>query len=372
MPWIAKRGRERLPASPRRLALEPGEEGGLVDLVEIPAKLVGHPRHELAIDDDRFDLQVGPIVPVHVEPRLPVLVRSGASRYRPQVIELNELLVKSGLDPSKIMVMRHRPTERDLRRALPWLALESPDIFDAYQCCHGPRVEKSLSKASHLVSFIGHEASRALFIGIYEVGGWREISSAQWHKMPTSKRLLALGDRGPADGRTIRWFDLLPSELLASWKGRLVIDWPGIERSWWRWAGRNQFLVQAIHQDSALIRSMPPWKELVLSWTELQALPRSWQVTLAQWRGIYLILDRATGKSYVGSAYGSENIQSRWQSYAATGHGGNVELKRCDPASLQFSILERVSPDLPADDVIRLEASWKSRLGTREFGLNRN
>jgi hypothetical protein len=35
--------------------------------------------------------------------------------------------------------------------------------------------------------------------------------------------------------------------------------------------------------------------------------------------------------------------------------------------------LQRVSPDMPADDVIRLEASWKLRLHTRSpFGLNSN
>jgi hypothetical protein len=38
----------------------------------------------------------------------------------------------------------------------------------------------------------------------------------------------------------------------------------------------------------------------------------------------------------------------------------------------QFSVLERVSPDLPAEQVIELENTWKKRLGTREFGLNKN
>jgi len=27
---------------------------------------------------------------------------------------------------------------------------------------------------------------------------------------------------------------------------------------------------------------------------------------------------------------------------------------------------------MPAEEVIRLEATWKKRLGTREFGLNAN
>lgn len=288
------------------------------------------------------------------------------------MIELSELLQKVDLDPTTVMVMRHRPTEPDLRRALPWLAAEDHDLYNAYQCCHGARVESSLSRATHLASFIGNEPGTALFVGIYEVAGWTAMSGKTWRSMESSKKLLDLGDRGPAAERQLRLFDLKLTPKLAEWKGRLVLAWPPPERSWWRWASRNEFLVQAIHQESALVRTMPPWTELVLSWTELQALPRPWQTALAQWRGIYFILDRGSGKSYVGSAYGSQNILSRWRAYANTGHGGNVGLKGRDPSKFQFAVLERVSPDLPADEVIRLESSWKDRLGTREFGLNKN
>ncbi len=130
--------------------------------------------------------------------------------------------------------------------------------------------------------------------------------------------------------------------------------------------------VHAIHDESNLVERMPPWNKLVLKWVEIQTLPTSCQVTISQWRGIYLIVDRASGKSYVGSAHGDENILARWSSYGDTGHGGNIDLKDRDPTMFQFSILERVSPDLPADEVIRVEATWKERLGTREFGLNKN
>lgn len=58
--------------------------------------------------------------------------------------------------------------------------------------------------------------------------------------------------------------------------------------------------------------------------------------------------------------------------YATTGHGGNRELRASNPANLRFSILQLTSPDLPAGQVVALEDSWKQRLHTREFGLNRN
>ena len=288
------------------------------------------------------------------------------------MIELNELLRKVGVDPASSIVMRHRPTERDLRRALRWFAAEHPDVYNAYQCCHGERVEGALGRASHLVSLLGHEAGKALFVGVYRVDGWKEMLGKDWRKLATSKRLIELGDRGPRNDRRIHLFNLVCTEHLEAWKGKLVIEWPPPERAWWRWAGRNKMPVDAIHEESVLVRQMPPWNELVLSWPQLQALPRSWQEAIKQWRGIYLILDRTGGKSYVGSAYGDENILARWRSYGKTGHGGNVDLKGRDPAHFQFAVLERVSPDLPSDDVIRLEATWKDRLGTREFGLNKN
>lgn len=287
------------------------------------------------------------------------------------MIELNDLLAKAGLDPATVMVMRHRPTARELRNALPWLAAEEHDIYNAYQRIHGARVEKALSKATHLASFIGHEVSRALFVGLYAVRGWKEMPTATWRKRPDTRRLTALGHR-ELGREWIRWFDLQVTDHLAEWKGRLVVSWPGIERSWWRWASRNVFAVAAIHEDNALVRRMPRWTEIVLSWAQLQSLPRYWKVAMSQWRGVYLIMDRSTGRGYVGSAYGTENIVARWQQYADTGHGGNVELRKLDPKNFQFSILERVSPDMPPDEVNRIEASWKTRLGTREYGLNRN
>jgi hypothetical protein len=78
---------------------------------------------------------------------------------------------------------------------------------------------------------------------------------------------------------------------------------------------------------------------------------------------------KSDGKAYVGSAYGDGNLLGRWLTYAASGHGGNSLLKR-DPKNFQFTILQRVSPDMEADEVIKLESTWKERLHTRQpFGL---
>ena len=117
---------------------------------------------------------------------------------------------------------------------------------------------------------------------------------------------------------------------------------------------------------------MPDWDELVFGWDELKVLPEKWRITLSQWRRVYFIFDPSDGQGYVGSAYGDENIMGRWLNYAASGHGGNRELRQRDPSSFEFSILQRVSPDMEPSDVIRIETKWKDRLHTRDFGMNRN
>jgi hypothetical protein len=64
-------------------------------------------------------------------------------------------------------------------------------------------------------------------------------------------------------------------------------------------------------------------------------------------------------------------LLERWLDYAASGHGGNKLLRKRDPKSFRFTILQRVSADMDRDDVIRLEETWKDRLHTRgPHGLN--
>jgi len=118
---------------------------------------------------------------------------------------------------------------------------------------------------------------------------------------------------------------------------------------------------------------MPNWDKLSLTWQDLQDLPSSWEDALRQWRAIYYIFDDSAKKAYVGSAYGNENLLGRWRNYADSGHGGNKLLRERSPEHLLFTILQRVSPDLDADDVIQIENTWKERLHTRApLGLNEN
>lgn len=168
------------------------------------------------------------------------------------------------------------------------------------------------------------------------------------------------------------YFDLERCEPLAEWWGRPIYKSPPPDRSWYRWADRNTLEIDATCERTRFAERVPDWDKLVLTRTDLEAMPRASQAVLAQWRGVYFIADETDGKGYVGSAYGTDNILGRWQAYARTGHGGNVGLRERSYHPLRFSILQRVSPDMNPADVIALEASWKRRLHTRDLGLNRN
>lgn len=292
----------------------------------------------------------------------------------------NDLLRSQNIDPKRVLVLRHRPPEPELRKVLPWLAAEKPDVFNAYQQTQSPKLEgamQSITGSGWIASFIGHEPGKAIFVGLYAIEASTPMSHDEYWRVPAYIEMKAFGMRGWSqgpDGRTsILWFDLHRVEFYSSWQGKLIIDWPPPELAWWRRAHRNDMIVRAILEESAFAAAMPAWSDLDLSWADLGVLPGRWRSALSQWRAIYYIFDQSDGKGYVGSAYGSDNLLGRWRGYAAKGHGGNVLLRKRDPQNFRFTILERVSPDLEAADVIRLESSWKQRLHTRvPHGLNDN
>jgi hypothetical protein len=296
-------------------------------------------------------------------------------------MNLNDLFSKQNIDPQRVIVLRHRPEEPELRKVLPWLAAERPDFFNAYQQTQRKKLEAVMARLSgvgYVASFIGHKPGKALFVSLYSIGATNPLTYQEYWQIPAYGAMKSYGMKGwqesDADRSSVLWFDLAVCEnFYPEWKGRLVIDWPPPERAWFRRAHKNEFSIISILEDSELVARMPGWDQIQLTWPELGALPTTWRSSLSEWRGIYYIFDSSDGKGYVGSAYGESNLLGRWLFYSSKGHGGNSLLKARDPNNFVFTILERVSPDLAADDVIRLENSWKLRLHTRNpYGLNDN
>ncbi|REL32987.1 GIY-YIG nuclease family protein [Rhodohalobacter sp. SW132] len=126
------------------------------------------------------------------------------------------------------------------------------------------------------------------------------------------------------------------------------------------------------------------FENIRLSFNELQNIIHKqridWKTALENVSGIYLIVDKSNGKKYVGSAYGSEGLWSRWAQYVKSGHGSNKDLKNLityngvDHArnNFQFSLLEYMPASTSKDVVINRESHWKKVLLSGEYGYNLN
>lgn len=205
-------------------------------------------------------------------------------------MNLNDLLRSKDINPESVIVMRHRPSERELNKALPWLASDRPEVFNAYQQTQGEKVEKAMATANFVASFIGREAGKALFVGLYGIAGAKPITRDEYWKIPAALELQALGARGFGDHvtrPTILWFDLVLKDFYADWKGKLVVRWPPPELSWWRRAQNNVMPVLAVREESALDAEMPSWEEISVTWEQLRVLPTRWKARLQEWRAIY-------------------------------------------------------------------------------------
>jgi len=302
-------------------------------------------------------------------------------------MNLNDLLNSKKIDPAKVLVLRHKPREPELAKNLAGVILKRPDLFNAYQQTQSKVLEKVMEKmigSGYVASFVGHKdkvgkahkVGKALFIGLYSIDGAERLTRGQYLKTKEYAELksFGLGDFADENRDSILRFDLsLVNDFYESWKGKLIVEWPGLERSWWRHADRNEIPVCSILEDSALNPKISDWKDIILTWNELQILPSNLEYALEQWRGIYYIFDISAGKGYVGSASGKMNILDRWKDYAARGHGGNELLKMRDQNNFRFSILQRVSPDMIQEEISKIETTWKKRLHTRApHGLNDN
>lgn len=182
-------------------------------------------------------------------------------------------------------------------------------------------------------------------------------------------------------------YDVVLTDDGAAFSGRLKLRSPYRNRTT-RVNFENHyplFEVQEILREPYSGRAYPGYEDIDLSFEELEALVRNvradWKAALESIKGVYLITDVSSGKRYVGSAYSDGGVWSRWCSYIASGHGGNVELRALvDDPSLdycrkwfRFALLEYRSNATPDAKIIEREAFWKRILLTRgDNGLNRN
>lgn len=129
----------------------------------------------------------------------------------------------------------------------------------------------------------------------------------------------------------------------------------------------------------------PGYDRVCLSYGQLKRIvehqKKSWVAALENQKAVYLITDRKTGKLYVGSATSDSGmLLSRWATYLANGHGGNVKLKRLVSklgmeyvrTHFQYSILENYNAKIDDKVILERELWWKETLQSKEHGYNDN
>src|SRR6266568_34058 len=134
-------------------------------------------------------------------------------------MNLNNLLKDEGIDPERVLVLRHRPNAPALNKVLPWLAAEKPAVFNAYQQTQGERVERAMHAmvdTGYIASFLGREPGKALFVGLYSIGQSKPLTREEFWRVPEYAELRSLGMRDFADEDSrFTWEELqiLPTRL---------------------------------------------------------------------------------------------------------------------------------------------------------------
>jgi len=281
-------------------------------------------------------------------------------------MNIAELLALRGLDiHAKIKLVRHQEARYDI------VELYRAGHLETYQSYQAKPV---FDKCSFVVSFMGLERARAQFIGVYSVNGSKPAEEVTLPPDFPYPNMLSGGSL---------FYDLHALEGFDDLKDRVIIDWGNSTRTWHQWLDENEKDVIEI-LPKGYVKDFPGYLDFVVTFDELVAISRNpvanreWYRMLSAAAGIYLIVDSATGMQYVGSAYGQNGIWGRWAQYAQSGHGGNAKLKALLATDahyaryFRFTILHTLPDTMTKGEVIAWEIKYKSKLGTKAFGLNSN
>lgn len=290
------------------------------------------------------------------------------------MLRLNDVLRDNQVPPQDTVFLLHSPRERQLAALLPFLAETSPEILEAFQSVHSEQATATLRRRNYMVSFVRVYTGRLAFAGAFRTRQVVDRPVAQICSDPVMRRVIdefGANTRLEASGAEV-WpfcdFERMP--VLTDYIGRIQIS-PRLTPTYARLADQLDAEIVELTVSSVMAASPPDWRDFRVTGPEVRTLPEPWAARLREWRGIYMIIDETDGARYVGAAYGQENLLGRWKAHVSNHAGVTDGLRPRNPINFRFSILERVSPDAPADEVIDLERSWMKRLHTIDYGLNR-
>ena len=275
------------------------------------------------------------------------------------VLNFNDILKAASIDLHGVRLARHQAPGSARFRSLyaAWESDGGQALLEEYQRIQSRQV---FVVGGHVASFIvtPAPANETVFIGVYAV---------------TGASMCPDGSRDPYNNEDVsglHLYDLQRDDRFDRYRDRLVVDWGSGTRSWCQHATRQEKPILAIRD--AAHQPFPGPGEFVVDIDSVPGLPPSWREYLQHTKGVYLLVDHDDGKVYVGSAKGDDSFWGRWMAYAQNKHGGNVGMKARPGRRYQVSILQVVDVDQSDQGIEQLEARWKRKLLSREFGLNLN
>lgn len=282
----------------------------------------------------------------------------------------SDVLRRAGIEPKKTMLIRHALSQAEFEQCY---KLDQNNgnkkLVFAYTCNQDVGFSDGMD---YWAVFISDKGATCKFYGLYHVAGWvpdtPDLKPEQYPENSPSFN----GDRA--------FYMLERDRRFEQYENRLVIDWGKSARTWYQ-KGTNEKEIIGIQSSKAFTN----YDDIILDFCDLEdyvsdpMLHREWYDALSAVYAVYLIVDKKSGKQYVGSAYNEkEGLWGRWACYVKTKHGGNTKMEDLlakDPERykhFQFSILQILPKSIKAERVVQIENRFKKKLLSQEFGLNGN
>lgn len=287
------------------------------------------------------------------------------------LLRFSDILTRARVDAKKTLLIRHTLSHRIIKACYEQDKKNGNDIM---MMTVTQEQDYGFSDGfDYWAVFISDHGTLCKFYGLFKVG----------QAVPNTRDIMPAGydqiDPNSFNGNRL-FYDLERIDILKEYENRLIIDWGSSVRNWAQ-KGINEKSIIAIQSSEVFCG----YEDVILSFGELERIVQNptvyneWHIALSSVYGVYLIVDKKTGKQYVGSAYGNkEGLWGRWSNYVKTKHGDNVQMKELleeDPERykhFQFSILQTLSKTEKDADVISVEKKYKRKLLSEEFGLNGN
>ena len=266
------------------------------------------------------------------------------------------------------------------RRATECFYLGKEKIFKTYQAEQGGRFDQMMSSRAFVFVFLEHENGYMLY-RCYKKKRCIKISQAKKEGLIPADYEEEIGYKLTNNSHYYDYEEWpTPGEL----EERLIIDFNKSGQSYCVKSQKiSEYDVVEILPKRPSTKHFNGYMNVYLTWKELKDVieDANWKYHLKRQNAVYLILDKKSGKQYVGSSYNYEGLYGRWSKYAKYYTGGNKEfinIKKDKTKGVNYikenfiySILETFTLKQKRE-ILQAESLWKRKLGSRAHGLNDN